>query len=265
MNGAMDSVANFPPVTFFLAFVGPVLTLALVAFLWFGPRRLRMSAVLPGVPLALVSIVVQVLIGTFGILMAFQQIATQQRAGVRNVAGSMAATTGSFTTAISLSIGCVVALLIFQAIRERRDEQRDELTEPSERGNKLAPRIVFFLTAISALATMALLWFFERTLDVIMLICDNSRKGEAQERLGSIPTGEIAGAISRRLVLCELFSLALLALLLTAPFWLLAGEGPEWVREKSLTLAVVIALCLVPFAFAYHQEFVYMISLAQPK
>jgi hypothetical protein len=265
MNGALDSVSAFPTITFLLAFLGPVLTLALVAFLWFGPRRFRMPAVLPGIPLALASIAPQVFVGALGILMAFQQIATQKRAGVRSVAGSMAAVTGSFTTAIFLSIGCVVALVIFQAMRDRRDEQIDELTEASEPANKLAPRIVFLLTSISALATMALLWFFERTLDLIMVICDNSRKAEAQQRLGNIPIGEVAGMVSRRLLLCELFSFALLVLLLTAPFWLLAGDAPEWVREKSFTLAIITALCLIPFGFAYHQEIVYMISLTQPR
>jgi len=233
--------------------------------MWFGRRRLRLPPVLPGIPLALASIAPQVLIGAFGILEAFQQIATQQRTGVRNVAGSLAAVTGSFTTAICFSISCVAALVIFQVVRDRSEEQHDDLTEENKPENGLAPRIVFFLTAITAVAIMALLWFFERTLDVIMLICDNTRKVEAQQRLGSIPIGELAGVISRRLLLCELFSFALLALCLTAPFWLFAGEPPEWVREKSLTLAIVIALCLIPFAFAYHQEILYMISLAQPK
>jgi len=261
MNGAMDSVSGFGSLTFVMAFVGPALTLILVAFLWFGPRRFRLPAVLPGIPLTLTSIALQVLIGAFGILTAFQEIATQKRAGVRAVAASMAAVTGSFAIAIALSIGCVVALVIFQVIWDRRDEQ----TEQSEPENKLAPRIVFFLTTISALATMALLWFFERTLDLIMVIVDSTRKVEAQQRLGNIAIGEVAGVISRRLLLCELFSFALLALLFTAPFWLLAGEAPEWVREKSLTLAIVSALCLIPFGIAYHQEILYMISLAQRK
>jgi hypothetical protein len=224
-----------------------------------------MPAVLPGIPLALTSIAFQVLIGAYGILTAFQEIATQRRAGVRNVAGSMAAVTASFTTAISLTIGCVVALVIFQAIRNRRDEQADEQTESPEPGNKLAPRVVFFTTAICAVATMALLWLLERTLDLVMLICDTTRKAEAQQRLGNIPIAEVAGMLSRRLLMCELISLLLLTFFLTAPFWLLAGEGPEWVQEKSLTLAIVTALCLIPFAFAYHQELLYMIHLTQPK
>jgi hypothetical protein len=112
---------------------------------------------------------------------------------------------------------------------------------------------------------MALLWFFERTLDLIMVICDNTRKFEAQQRLGNIAIGDVAAVISRRLILCEFFSFALLALLLSAPFWLLAGEAPEWVQEKSLVLAIVVALCLIPFGVAYHQEILYMISLTQPK
>jgi len=265
MNGALDSVSAFPTITFLLAFVGPVLNLFLIAFLWFGPRRLRMPAVLPGIPLALTSIAFQVLIGAYGILTGFQEIATQRRAGVRNVAGSMAAVTASFTTAISLTIGCVVALVIFQTIRERRDEQTDEQNESPEPGNKLAPRIVFFTTAISTLATMTLLWFFERTLDLIMVFCDTTRKVELQQRLGNIPVGEVAQMVSRRLLLCELFSFALLTFFLTAPFWLLVGDPPEWVREKSLTLAIVTALCLIPFAIAYHQELLYMIHLTQPK
>jgi len=226
---------------------------------------LRMPAVLPGIPLALTSIAFQLLVGAFGILTAFQEISTQRRTGVRNVAGSMAAVTSSFTTAISLTIGCVLALIIFQAIRNRRDEQTEEQTESPDPGNKLAPRIVFFTTAICALATMASLWLLERTLDLVMLICDTTRKAEVQQRLGNIPIAEVAGMISRRLLLCEVLSFALLAFFLTAPFWLLAGEGPEWVQEKSLTLAIVIALCLIPFAIAYHQELLYMIQLAQPK
>ena len=261
MDGAMQSVAGFGTLTFVIALIGPVLTLILIAFLWFGPRRLRVPAVLPGIPLALTSIAPQVLIGGFGILQAFQEIASQRRTGVRNVAGSMATVTGSFTLAIYLSIACVVALVIFQRIRERRDEQ----TERSEPENKLAPRIVFFLTAISVLATMAVLWFFERTLDLVMVICDSTRKFEAQQRLGNIPIADVAGMISRRLLLCEFLSFALTAFLFTAPFWLLAGDAPEWVREKSLTLAIVTALCLIPFGIAYHQELLYMISLTQRK
>jgi hypothetical protein len=261
MNGAMDSVSGFASVTFVIAFFGPVLTLILIAFLRFSPRRLRMPAVLPGIPLALTSIAPQVFIAGFGILRAFQQIASEGRAGVRNVAGSMAEVTGSFATGVCLSIGCIIALVIFQVIRDQREEQ----TGQAEPENKLAPRIVFFLTAFSAIATMALLWYFEQTLDLIMVICDSTRKFEAQRRLGNIPIGEVAGVISHRLLMCELFSFALLALLLTAPFWLLAGEAPEWVREKSLVLAVVTALCLIPFGIAYHQEILYMISLTQPK
>jgi hypothetical protein len=265
MNGALDSVSGFASIALAMAFVGPALTLILIAALWFGRRRLRMPAVLPGIPLALTSIAPQVFIAGIGILRAFQQIATERRAGVRNVAGSMAAVTGSFDTAIALSIACIVALVIFQVMRDRRDEQGEQ-TEPSESAeNKFAPRIVFFLTAISTVATMALLWFFERTLDLIMVICDTTRKAEAQERLGNIPIGEVAGVISHRLLLSELFSFLLLALLFTAPFWLLAGEAPEWVREKSLVLAIVTALCLIPFGVAYHQEILYMISLTQPK
>ena len=198
---------------------------------------------LPGIPLALVSIAAQVLIATFGILTAFQQIATQQRTGVRNVAGSMAAVTGSFTTAICLSIGCVVALVVLQVLRDRRDEQRAEAgsesgyessgepAEPNGPKDRLAPRIAFFLTTISALAAMGLLWFFERTLDVIMLISD-TRKAEAQERLGSAPIGELAGLISRPVDSLRGVLLRPPGLFFTAPFWLFAGEGPEWVRES---------------------------------
>jgi hypothetical protein len=261
MNGALDSVSAYPSITFAMAFVGPVLTLILIAILWLFRRRLRMPAVLPGILLALTSIAPQVLIGAFGILTAFQQIASDRRTGVRAVAGSMAAVTSSFTAAIYITIACIAALVIFQIFCAQHDEE----TERPDPGNKLAPRILFFFTAASALASMAILWFFERTLDLIMVICDNSRKFEAQQRLGNIAIGSVAAVISRRLLMCEFFSLALLALLLTAPFWLLAGEAPEWVREKSLTLAIVIALCLVPFGVAYHQEILYMISLTQPK
>jgi len=261
MNGAVDSVSGFGSLTFVVAFAGPALTLIFIAVFWFGRRRFRLPAVLPGIPLALISIAPQVLIGAFGILTAFQEIASDKRTGVRAVAASLAEVTGSFATAILLSIGCVVALVVFQVICGRRNEE----TERSEPGNKLAPRIVFFMTAASALATMGLLWFFERTLDLIMVICDSTRKVEAQQRFGNVPIGEVAGVISRQLLMCELFSFALLAFLVTAPFWLLAGEAPEWVRERSLTLAIVIALCLIPFGIAYHAEILYMISLARPK
>ena len=267
MNGALDSVSGFASITFVMAFAGPVLTLILIAFLVVrSATDPRARGLAPGIPLALTSIAPQVFIGGIGILKAFQEIALQRRAGVRNVAGSMAEVTVSFATAISLSIGCIVALIIFQVICDRRDEDgREDESEHPDPGNKLAPRIVFFLTALSAVATMALLWFFERTLDLIMVICDTTRMAEARERLGNIPIGDVAGVISRRLLLGELFSFVLLALLFTAPFWLLAGEAPEWVREKSLVLAVVTALWLIPFAVAYHQEILYMISLTHQK
>jgi len=261
MNGAVDSVAGFGTVTLVVAFAGPALTLIFIAVFWFGRRRFRLPAVLVGIPLALTSIVPQVLIGAFGILTAFQEIASQKRAGVRAVSASLAEVTGSFATAIALSIGCVAALVVFQVICSRRDEE----TESNEAGNKLGPRIVFFMTAAAGLATMGLLWFFERTLDLIMVVVDSTRKFEAEQRLGGVPIGEVAGVLSRRLLLCELFSFALLAFLVTAPFWLLAGEAPEWVRERSLTLAIVIGLCLIPFGIAYHAEIVYVISLAGPK
>lgn len=261
MNGAMDSVSAFGPITFVMAFVGPALTLILIGFLWFCPRRFRMPAVLPGIPLALTSIALQVLVGTFGILRAFQEIATQRRAGVRNVAGSIAAVTGSFALAIALSIGCIAALVIFQVICDRRNEQ----TEWSEPEDKLAPRIVFFLTAISALATMALLWFFGRTVDLILVIVDPMRTAEAQQRLGHLGIGEVAAVISHRLILCEVLSLGLAALFLAAPFSLLAGEAPEWVRGQSWTLAILTAVCLIPFGITFHQEILYMISLIHPR
>jgi hypothetical protein len=261
MNGAMDSVSGFGPITFLMAFVGPALTLILIGFLWFCPRRFRLPAVLPGIPLALTSIAFQVLIGTFGILRAFQEIATQKRAGVRNVAGSMVAVTGSFTIAIALSIGCVVVLTIFPVISDRRNEE----AEWSEPVDKLAPRIVFFLTAISALAAMALLWFFERTVDLIMVIVDGRRMAELQQRLGHIPIAQVAAVISHRLILCEVLSLALLALFMVAPFSLLAGEAPEWVRGQSWTLAILTALCLLPFGIAFHQEILSMISLTHTR
>ncbi len=261
MNGAMESVSAFGPITFVMAFVGPVLILILIGVLWFCPRRFRMPAVLPGIPLALTSIGLQVLVGTFGILRAFQEIATQRLAGVRNVAGSIAAVTGSFAIAITLSIGCVAALVVFQVICDRRDEQ----TEWSEPEDNLAPRIVFFLTAMSALATMALLWFFERTVDLVLVIVDRTRMAEAQQRIGHLGMAELAAVISHRLILCEVFSFALVGLFLAAPFSLLAGEAPEWVRAQSWTLAILTALCLIPFGVTFHQEILYMISLTQPR
>ena len=261
MDGAMASVSGFGPITFVMAFFGPTLTLILICILWFGPRRLRLPAVLPGIPLALTSIALQVLVGAFGILLAFRDIATQRQTGVRNVAASMAVVTGSFTISIVLSIACVAGLVIFQVMRDRRDEQ----TEWSEPQDKLAPRIVFFLTAISALATMALLWFFERTLDLIMIIVDSRRKVEAQQMLGQMRIGDMAAVISRRLILCEVFSFVLFALLLAAPFSLLAGEAPEWVRGQSWTLAILTALFLIPFGIAFHQEILYVISLTHPR
>jgi len=261
MNGAVDSVSAFGPIAFVMAFVGPVLTLILISFLWFGPRRFRLPAVLPGIPLALTSIALQVLAGGIGILSAFQEIATQRLAGVRNVAGSMAVVTGSFTKSIVFSIGCIAALVIFQVIRDRRDEQ----TEWSEPGNNLAPRIVFFLTAISTLATLVLLWFFERTLDLIMVIVDSTRKVEAQQRLGDLGMGDVAAMISHRLLSCEALSFVVLVMFMTAPFWLLAGEAPDWVRGQSWTLAILTALCLIPFGIAFHQEILYVTLLTHPK
>ena len=261
MNGAMASVSAFGTITFVLAFVGPTLTLILICFLWFGPRRFRLPAVLPGIPLALTSIALQVLVGAFGILRAFQEIARNRLAGVRNVAGSMAVVTGSFAISIALSIACVVALVVFQVFRDRRDEQ----IEWPDPGNKLAPRIVFFLTAISAVAAMALLWFFERTINLIMVIADSTRKVEAQQMLGQMRIGDMAAVISQRLILCGVFSLALFALFLLAPFSLFAGESPEWVRGQSWTLAILTALCLIPFGIAFHQEILYMISLTHPR
>ncbi|MGD0631260.1 MAG: hypothetical protein ABR987_18170 [Terracidiphilus sp.] len=261
MNGALASVSAFGPITFVMAFAGPTLTLILIGFLWFGPRRFRLPAVLPGIPLALTSIALQVLAGGIGILTAFQEIATQRLAGVRNVAGSMAVVTGSFTISIVFSIGCIAALAVFQVIRDRRDEQ----TEWSEPGNKLAPRIVFFLTALSALATMVLLWLFERTLDLIMVIVDSTRRVEAQQRLGDLGMGDVAATISHRLILCEAFSFVLLAMFMAAPFSLLAGEAPEWVRGQSWTLAILTALCLIPFGIAFHQEILYVTSLTHPR
>jgi hypothetical protein len=259
MNGATDSVSAFGSIAFPMAFVGPALTLALIGFLWFGPRRLRMPGVLPGIPLALTSIALQVLVGTLGILAAFQEIATRKLAGVRNVAGSLVAATGSLPIAIALSIGCVAALLIFQVFRDKRDEQ----IEWSEPEDKPAPRIVFFLTALSALATMALLWFFERTLDLILVVVDATRGAEAHLRFGHLGIGGAAALISHRLLLSAGLSFALMALFLAAPFSLLAGEAPEWVRGQSWTLAILTALCLIPFGIAYHQEILYMVSLTQ--
>ena len=77
--------------------------------------------------------------------------------------------------------------------------------------------------------------------------------------------GELAAMLSHRLLLCELASFALFALFLTAPFSLLAGEPPEWVGRQSWTLALLTALCLVAFGFAYHQEILYMLSLTRHK
>jgi hypothetical protein len=259
MNGKLDSVAGFGHIALVMAFAGPALTVILVVFLWFGPRRFRMPAVLPGIPLALTSIALQVMIGTFGILKAFQEIATRKLSGVRSVAGSMAEVTRSFPIAMALSIGCVAALLIFQVLRDRRDEQ----TEWSEPKDKPAPRIVFFLTALSALAMMGLLWFFERTVDLIMVIVDAKRKTEAQMIIGHMGIGEVAATISRRLILSEALSVALIALFLAAPFSLLAGEAPEWVRVQSWTLAILTAVLLIPFAIVYHQEILYMLSLSR--
>lgn len=259
MNGAVDSVSLFGPLTFAAAFVSPALTLILILFLGFGPRRFRIPAVLPGIPLALTSITLQVFLGTAGILAAFQEIATHRLAGVRNVAGSMAAVTGSFTLSIALGIGCIAALLILQVLRDRRDEQ-SEWPEPPD---KLAPRIAFFFTAFSAFAGMALLWLFERTVDLIMIIVDSKRAAEAREQLGQIAMGSVAAMISHRLVLCEALSIFLFTVFLVAPVSILAGDVPEWIRRQSWTLAVLTALCLIPFAIAYHNEILYMISLTQ--
>jgi hypothetical protein len=218
-----------------------------------------MPAVLPGIPLALTSTVLQVLVGAIGILSAFQQIATHRQAGIRNVAEAIADATESFPIAIVLSIGCIVALMIFQMICDRRDEQ----TEWSEPEDKPAPRIVFILSAISALAAMALLWFFERTIDLIFVIVDSARLSEAQLRLSHMSIVEVAAMISHRLMLSSALSLALAAAFLAAPLFLLAGEVPEWVRTQSWTFAIVTLVCLILFGVAYHNEILYMISLTQ--
>jgi hypothetical protein len=218
-----------------------------------------MPAVLPGIPLALISITLQVLVGAIGIPAAFQQIALHKNAGIKNVVEAITDATGSFPLAIALSIGCIVALVIFQRICDQRDEQI-EWSEPPDRP---APRIVFFLSTIYALAAMALLWFFESTIDFIFVIIDSARQTEAQLRLGHMGIAEVAAMISHRLLLSTALSFVLTAVFLSAPFFLLAGEVPEWVRTQSLTFAIVTVGCLILFGVAYHNEITYIISLTQ--
>ena len=96
-----------------------------------------------------------------------------------------------------------------------------------------------------------------------MIIVDSTRGAEAQEKFGQVPIGNVAGIISHRLVACDLISLLLFPLLLMAPLSLFVREGPEWVRMQSWTLGILTILLLIVFAFAFHQELLYMISLTQ--
>ena len=257
MDGSMHFSGIISPITLPLAFVSPALTAILIGFLWF--RRPRVPAVLPGIPLALLSIALQVLPGTIGILSAFQKISTRRQAGLKNVGEALADATGSIPIAIALSIGCIVALMIFQIICDRRDEQ----TEWNEPKDKPTHRIVFILSAISALATMALLWFFERTLDIICVIVDPARLSEAKPILNQISMGGAAAMISQRLLLGAALSLVLAAAFLCAPLLLLVGEVSDWVRTQSWTFAIMTVVCLILFGITYHNQILYMISLTQ--
>jgi hypothetical protein len=259
MDDALNFVATLRTITFLLAFVSPVLTAILIGFLWFRPRRFRMPAVLPGIPLALISPVLLVFVAVNGVLKVFQELATGNLRGIRNLASSIAAVTGYIPIAIALSIGCVVALVIFQMICDRRDRE----TEWSEPQDRPAPRIVFILSTISALAAMALLWVFEGTLDLIFLVSDSARLPEARLRFVHMGIEEVAAMISHRLMLSSVLSLALAAAFLAAPLFLLAGEVPEWIRTQSWTLAIVTVVCLILFGVVYHNEILYMIAITQ--
>jgi hypothetical protein len=259
MDESLNFVGTLRTITLTLAFVSPVLTAILIGFLWFRPRRSRMPAVLPGIPLALISPLLQVFVAVYGVLKVFQELATGRLRGVRNLASSIAAVIGYFPIAIALSIGCIVALVIFQMICDRRDRET-EWNEPEDRP---APRIVFILSAISALAAMALLWVFEGALDLVFLVSDSARLAEGRMRLGHMGTVEMAAMISHRLLLSSVLSLALAAAFLAAPLFLLVGEVPEWVRTQSWTLAIVTVVCLILFGVVYHNEILYMISITQ--
>ncbi|HME57044.1 MAG TPA: hypothetical protein VKF63_01805, partial [Terracidiphilus sp.] len=68
MDGALNFIGILRSITFSLAFVSPVLTAILIGFLWFRPRRSRMPAVLPGIPLALISPMLLVFVAVNGLL-----------------------------------------------------------------------------------------------------------------------------------------------------------------------------------------------------
>jgi len=264
-----DSVFDSPyilrslgPIVPALPFIGPALTVILMGYLWYGPTRLRIPAIVPGIPLALTSIALPVLAGTLGVLETFQDISTQKSTGIRSLANSIAEAMRFFPTAVVWSVGCILALGVFQVIRGRHGD-RDQF---STRPKWTVPRSVFFWSLVSVLATVGLLWFFQRTIDLIFLIADPSRLSEANIRLGQISLGEVAAMISHRLVWSGVLSLAICPLLVqAAQLSLQVGEVSNWMRKASWTVAIIVTACIIPSGIVYYRELRYLTLLANPK
>jgi hypothetical protein len=265
MNDTVTGLEILRPIGFVLALVGPGLVAILIAYFWFGPRAARMPAPVAGIPLALASIPLLVLIGTGGVLMGFQEIAVGKLRGIRNVAEIVAQAAGSLPLAIALSIGCVAALLVFQGMCDRREGE----TESSGTPRETVPRILFSLSVLSAFATIAAMWYFYQTLDLILAIVDKARNAEAQfrlEQMGVKGIGEAARIISSRLLWGGGLSFVVAGFCLVAAILLCrVGEVPDWIRTHSWTFAIVLMACLAGFGVAYHQELQYVLSLAQLK
>jgi hypothetical protein len=155
-----------------------------------------------------------------------------------------------------------LALGVFQVIRGRHGD-RDQF---STRPKWTVPRSVFFWSLVSVLATVGLLWFFQRTIDLIFLIADPSRLSEANIRLGQISLGEVAAMISHRLVWSGVLSLAICPLLVqAAQLSLQVGEVSNWMRKASWTVAIIVTACIIPSGIVYYRELRYLTLLANPK
>jgi hypothetical protein len=240
-------------------YIGPALTVVLMGYLWYGSSRIRVPAMLPGIPLISISVLLQVFVCTYGVVHMMQEIETQKTAGIRSAVGGLTDAMTGLPCTIATCIGCIVLLAGFQLAYDHH-----ELLRPAvERSNYAVSRAVTWWSLGSFLATTALLLLLKNTIDLILLLMDKNRFAEAHRRF-AYPE-EIASVISHHLVWTAFLPLFIIPLLLPlAQYLLQSGEVSRWIRVSSWLSAVVAVLGLVSIWMVFHHEIHYALSLIPP-
>jgi hypothetical protein len=254
----LNSLGNDSLIRSLVPYIAPILVAILIGYFRYGPAELRMPASLPGIPLAFISVLIQIVLCVRNVLNTFEQIATQKSSGLGAIADGLSKSLQFFPRTFAMSVISVAAVMLFQVLFKRSD------SEPVKRESSSweIPRGVVIWTSVVVIAGTVLMWLLENTIDLVFLISDRTRSAEATRKLAGMDIGVLAGMISNHLLWTAGLSLALIiATFRYLQFVLQCGKVSNWIRASSWVISVFAIGSLSIAWIVYHHEMKYAVSL----